>query len=319
MNIRLSRSLRLVAVTAAVAACESAALSSGPVPTLVVEPSAVLLGVGDSARLQATTADGRQPIGAVQFVRAGSTVQVDRDGLVRGLVPGRTTVTVVAPELDQTFTIPAVVRGIELRLGGQTVTGAGLVLAPAQTLRLAGTVYGLPRGADGTLRWTSSDTAVLAVSREGGALTRLAGRATLTAVSTVDSTLRRSVTVDVSPLRGRAALRLSGIGGGTFGRSLPPDSLRGTVTVSVLAEPRAFPPGARVELTLGGRPAGERALSGQRTLGGAPAPLTFRVPTAGHDSAAPFPGGERSLVVRVVGAGGATVGRLEQPVVVRNP
>jgi hypothetical protein len=266
---------------------------------LVLEP-------GDSARL-APQLDLR-PARGVQFLSRGTVATVTAAGLVSALRPGEGAVTAVAADAGVIYTVPVVVRGVRVRLGGREgVT----TLHPERQTAAEAAVFGLPVGADSAVRWTSSDTAVVTVTADGTLRPRLLGRATVAATSAANPFLRGTLTVDVTPTaRPALALDLRGPDGTPLPDSAP---ARGTVAAILTVDPSAFPSDARVALSLGGDRVTTRALGR-----GA---LRIAVPTDARDpatAAARHPNGTRSLLAEVVARDGTVLARYERPLTLRN-
>lgn len=168
---------------------------------IVPTPAAVELLVNATAPLTVQLLDaigepilGRPIIWAVADSRIAS---VTPQGLVRGLVPGRTTVT--ATREGVTAAIPVYVPGV--RAMSVTPTTATVIASGSQRLQLALTPEaGLPN----TVTWRSSAPAVATVSDSGVVTAVAAGTATITATSVADTAKKASTAITVTRYQGVA-------------------------------------------------------------------------------------------------------------------
>lgn len=304
------RTALLLPLLAALPACGGDGILVPRAPDFAVLPSLLTLAPGDTARLSPQL--DLRPAGGVQFLSRGTVATVTAAGLVTALGPGQGAVTALEPNEGIIYTVPITVRGVRLRLGARDV-GAATLLAPDQVGALDARVFGLRPGADSSVRWTSSDTAVATVEPGGVLRTHALGYALITATSTADPFLRGTLAIDVSPSRRTPALRLAAFAGSETPRALDPDAVAGTIDVAVQTLRAAFPSAARVELSLGGDVVATRALD-------ADGALRFTVPTAARDSLGVprWTDGARALVARVLAPNGALLARYERPLTLRN-
>ncbi len=172
---------------------------SAPVSTILVGPSPTSIAVGGSMRLTAIAADslGNPLTGrAIAWRSSDSAVaRVSSAGVVEGLTPG--TATIAAASEGREGAAFLTVTETRARVAALEITPGTVNLAPGDTA----TLRALPKDQGGTIlgdrevAWTSSDRAVLDISRTGGLLARGEGAATITAVvEGVRTTLRVAVT-----------------------------------------------------------------------------------------------------------------------------
>ena len=163
--------------TAAVTVEQSAA-------TVAVSPDSAALVVGDTVRLSATVLDalgGAVEGAAVAWSSRDTLVAtVDGSGLVRGLGPGRATVTAASGSAAGSATV-----AVEQSVERVTVTPDSAALVVGDSVRLSAAAYDALGNevADASFAWSSADTLVAAVDSAGVATGIGAGTVEITATS----------------------------------------------------------------------------------------------------------------------------------------
>jgi uncharacterized protein YjdB len=200
----VTRSLRrphpaALALVAVLAGCGSDGILVPRAPDFAVLPMRLELAPGDTARLSAQIE--QRTARGVQFLSRGTVATVTATGLVTAVAPGEGAVTAVESHEGIIYTVPVTVRGVRVRLNGVEPGASGARLASGEAAALQASVFGLPRGADDSVHWASSDEAVAIIDASGTLRTRAPGRAVLTASSSADPFLLGSVALEVTSTR----------------------------------------------------------------------------------------------------------------------
>ena len=212
--------------TATVAAASGSASGSATVTveqsaeSVTVTPDSASLVVGDTVRLSATAFDalGSEVAGASFTWSSADTLvaEVDESGLVRGLGPGRATVTASSGTASGTALV-----SVDQSVERVSVTPDSAALLVGDTVRLSAAAFDALGNevAGASFTWSSGDTLVAGVDAAGLVRGLGPGRATVTAASgassgtalvSVDQSVERvSVTPDSASLLVGDTVRLS--------------------------------------------------------------------------------------------------------------
>ena len=182
------------AVSGKTATC-SVIVATKLVESITVTPRTANLDVGGTLTLEATITPADATVKTIRWSSDDTTKATVNDrGVVTGLAAG--TVNITATTLDGNKTSSCTVTLASVPLTGLTVEPVSAEIAVNRTLELQVTF--IPANASNkTINWTSSDSTVASVSKDGVVTGLKAGEVTITGTSAADSTKKVTCAVKV--------------------------------------------------------------------------------------------------------------------------
>ena len=167
---------------------------SGPVESVSLEQTFVLLGVGDTLRLPVTILPVNALNKAVAWISSNTAVATVNNGLITALTEGLATITVITHDNNYIATCVVDVRTVVVYATGITLNQTTTILPIGDTLRLTATIE--PAGASNkTVIWKSLDPTIATVSN--GLITALAGGTTAIVATSQDGNFTDTCKVTV--------------------------------------------------------------------------------------------------------------------------
>lgn len=202
---KFSRSLLALGMLAGLAACgDDVSVTEPPKPTpavtgISVSPPSATLGIGSTAQLSAvvTTNDASVATTVTWASSAPAVASVSATGLVTALAIGSATITATSTA-NASFRAGAQITVTPLDRGVRQVTIApsNAIVPTGSTLQLVANVD-VNSGVARTVTWATSNAAVATVSTAGVVTGVASGSATITARSTVDTSVFGSAAITV--------------------------------------------------------------------------------------------------------------------------